>query len=124
MSSGFDDLVASLECRYDQQSARIMAREILTAAGLKEQAKYSPDEVQMLADHLGRTGDNLGAVWATLGATPSGEEARAPKAEVKKAAPKAEVKKAAPKAEAKKAAPKAEAKKAAPKAEKGSTKKK
>jgi hypothetical protein len=78
MSSGFDHVVASLEARFDHMSARTIAKEAATAAGLGEQKAYSPKDVQLLADTLATLGDRMDAVWAALGASPTGQAAAAP----------------------------------------------
>ena len=46
MAQGFDQLVSKLQVRFDFQSARIMAREALSRAGLKEKDDYNDDELQ------------------------------------------------------------------------------
>ncbi|MFT7579842.1 MAG: hypothetical protein ACI9MR_001509 [Myxococcota bacterium] len=92
--SGFEQLLTALEGRYDFQSARIMARESLAVAGLKEQPKYSPEELQKLADGLAVVGSNLDGVWTALGIAPSGAPAPAPAPAAKPPAAKADEKKA------------------------------
>jgi len=78
MSQGFQQLVSVLESRYDFQSARTMAREALSAAGLKEQDKYSKDDLQKFVDGLSSVGSHLDRVWSLLGVAPSGAPAPAP----------------------------------------------
>lgn len=113
MSSGFDQVVASLEARFDHMSARTVAREAAAVAGLAEQKDYSDKEVQLLVDALATLGDRMEGVWSRLGAAPAGQAVPppAPKAAAKgdAAAPKEE--KAAAKDE-----PKADAKDAKPEA--------
>ena len=94
MSNGFEQLVTVLQSRYDFQSARTMAREALSAAGLKEQPSYSKDELQQFVDGLSGVGTNLDRIWTALGVAPSGAPAPAP-AEAKPAAAKADDKKEA-----------------------------
>ena len=110
MSNGFETLVTSLERRYDYQSARIIAREALAIAGLKEADKYSAADLQKFADGLTKVGSDLAAVFEVLGVTPTGAEAPAPKeADNKEEAKPAEKQQAAAKPAAK-ADAKAEAK--------------
>jgi len=79
MAQGFDQLVSALQVRFDFQSSRIMVREALERAGLKEQADYSPAELQKFADGLNSVATNLNAVWTKLGISPSGVPLPAPK---------------------------------------------
>ncbi len=95
MSTGFDNLVAALETRYDFHSARTLVREALGASGLKEQDAYSKDEMQRFADGLATVGTSLSPVWTVLGVAPKGQEV--PKPEPAAAPAKAEAKKDAPK---------------------------
>ncbi|MEZ4268406.1 MAG: hypothetical protein R3F39_18735 [Myxococcota bacterium] len=110
MSSGFDQVVSSLEARFDHMSARTVAREAAAAAGLTEQKDYSDKEVQLLVDALATLGDRMEGVWTRLGAAPTGQAvpAPAPKAAAKEEA--APAKEAAPPAKDDKADAKAEAK--------------
>lgn len=103
MSSGFDQVVASLEARFDHMSARTVAREAAAAAGLTEQKDYSDKEVQLLVDALAALGDRMEGVWSRLGAAPAGQAvpAPAPKAAAKEEAPAPKEEKAAAKEQAK-----------------------
>ena len=88
MAQGFDQLVSKLQVRFDYQSSRIMTREALSRAGLKEQDNYSSDELQKFADGLAAVATNLDRVWTSLGIAPSGQPLPpppAPKVEVKPA---------------------------------------
>ncbi|MBL8786720.1 MAG: hypothetical protein JNJ59_17575 [Deltaproteobacteria bacterium] len=73
MAQGFDELVKALQVRFDFQSSRIMTREALSRAGLKEKSDYSGDELQKFVDGLNVVATNLGRVWTTLGIAPSGQ---------------------------------------------------
>ena len=75
MSNGYDSLVSGLENRFDYQSARTVAKEAVAAAGLKEQAKYAPAELQSIVDALGAVGAEMDRVWSALGVSPSGAPA-------------------------------------------------
>ena len=77
MSNGYDSLVSGLETRFDYQSARTVAKEAVAAAGLKEQAKYAPAELQSIVDALGAVGAEMDRVWSALGVSPSGAPAPA-----------------------------------------------
>lgn len=86
MAQGFDQLVSTLQVRFDYQSARIMAREALARAGLSEKSDYSADELQKFVDGLNAVSNNLSRVWTALGIAPSGQPLPpppAPKVEVK-----------------------------------------
>ena len=72
MAQGFDQLVSALQVRFDFQSARIMVREALSRAGLKEQPNYSPADLQKFVDGLNAVSTNLSRVWTNLGISPSG----------------------------------------------------
>ncbi|MFO0748654.1 MAG: hypothetical protein U1F43_23780 [Myxococcota bacterium] len=72
MPQGFDQLVSALQVRFDYQSSRIMVREALDRAGLKEQADYTPDQLQKFADGLNSVARNLDKVWLKIGISPSG----------------------------------------------------
>lgn len=72
MPQGFDQLVSALQVRFDYQSSRIMVREALDRAGLKEQGDYSADQLQKFADGLNSVAKNLDRVWQKLGISPSG----------------------------------------------------
>ena len=90
MAQGFDQLVSALQVRFDFQSARIMVREALSRAGLKEQPSYSPEELQKFVDGLNAVSTNLSRVWTNLGISPSGvplPPPPAPPAPPKKAEP-------------------------------------
>jgi len=116
MSNGFETLVTSLERRYDYQSARIIAREALATAGLKEADKYSAADLQKFVDGLAKVGTDLADVYEALGVTPTGTAAPAAKAaEKEEAKPEA---KAAEKKDEAKADKKEEAKPEAKAAEK------
>ncbi|MCB9728435.1 MAG: hypothetical protein H6744_04130 [Deltaproteobacteria bacterium] len=78
MSSGFDQVVTSLEARFDHMSARTVAREAVAASGLGEKKDYTEKEVQLLVDTLASLGDRMEVVWASLGAAPTGQEVPAP----------------------------------------------
>jgi outer membrane biosynthesis protein TonB len=73
MAQGFDQLVSALQVRFDFQSARVMTREALSRAGLKEQSDYSPEDLQKFADGLNAVSTNLARVWTKLGIAPSGQ---------------------------------------------------
>jgi outer membrane biosynthesis protein TonB len=73
MAQGFDQLVSALQVRFDFQSARVMTREALSRAGLKEQSDYSPEELQKFVDGLNAVSTNLSRVWTKLGIAPSGQ---------------------------------------------------
>jgi hypothetical protein len=92
MSGGFDFLVSCVEQRYDYQSARTMAKEAHAAAGLKQQDKYSDQELVKFADGLASVGSSLDPIWPALGQSPSGAPAPAPAAPAAAAAPAAEAK--------------------------------
>ena len=64
MSNGYDTLVSGLETRFDYLSARTVAKEAVAAAGLKEQAKYAPAELQSIVDALGAAGTDMERVWS------------------------------------------------------------
>ena len=114
MSDGYNTLVSGLEARFDYQSARTMAKEAVAAAGLKEQAKYAPAELQSIVDALSGMGADMDRVWSAVGVSPSG--APAPAAAPEPAAPAAEEKaEEAAKDDAEEAAAPAEEKKPAKK---------
>ena len=46
----FDAVITAFETRYDYQSARIMAEEALTKAGLDKNAKYGTEDIKKLSD--------------------------------------------------------------------------
>jgi len=73
MAQGFDQLVSALQVRFDYQSSRVMTREGLSRAGLKEQSDYSPEELQKFADGLNSVARNLDRVWTAIGVAPSGQ---------------------------------------------------
>lgn len=73
MAQGFDQLVSALQVRFDYQSSRVMTREALSRAGLKEQSDYSPEELQKFVDGLNAVSTNLSRVWTKLGIAPSGQ---------------------------------------------------
>jgi len=129
MSNGYDALVSSLETRFDYQSARTVAKEAVAAAGLKEQAKYSPAELQSVVDALGAVGTDMDRVWSAVGVSPSGAPApAAPAAPAKAEKPakeaKAEDEAKAEEAPAEKPAAKPAAKKKAAAKKKPAAKKK
>ena len=88
MSGGFDFLVSSVEERYDYLSARSVAREALSLAGLDQSDKYSAGDLQKFADALSSLGHgHLDKIWGKLGVAPTGQAAPepAPAAEPEKA---------------------------------------
>ena len=99
MAQGFDQLVSTLQVRFDYQSARIMAREALSRAGLSEKSDYSANELQKFVDGLNVVSTNLSRVWTALGIAPSGQPLPpppAPKVEVKAPPPPPKVEVKAP----------------------------
>ena len=96
MAQGFDQLVSKLQVRFDYQSSRIMTREALSRAGLKEQDHYSNDELQKFADGLASVAKNLDRVWTSLGIAPSGQPLPPPPAPKVEAKPAPEPPKPAP----------------------------
>jgi hypothetical protein len=69
-------LIASLERRFDYYSARVIAREVLSAVGLREKDTYSDAEHKLVIEALGRRGDRVTEVVGFLG-TPGGSTAAA-----------------------------------------------
>ena len=109
MSNGYQHVLASLETRFDFQSARTVAADVLKTTGVAEADSYKPAELQKIADALGSAGSNMDSVWLALGVAPKGTampEAPAPPAEEAKADAAEEAKDEAP---AEKKAPKKKA---------------
>ena len=109
MSNGYDSLVAHLESRYDYHSARVIAKETLSASGLEEAKDLGAKEMDKILAALGTLGYDAEAVSKSVNgggeseAAPAADDAADDAAEEKPAAKKAAAKKAAkPKAKAKK----------------------
>lgn len=108
-------LIASLERRFDYLSARALLAKTLSWASLPDQATYDNDEVEAFCEALERHADRVAPVVEHLRAltgAPATDEGAPPKAAQKKAAAEAKPKAAAeakPKAVAE-AKPKAEPK--------------
>jgi len=72
MAQGFKQLVGALQHRYDYHSARAVVAEALDAAGLEKKSSYEDKEWSKLLKALLAVGDELDAVWQSLGEAPKG----------------------------------------------------
>ena len=72
MSNGYQELVTSLENRYDYHSARVVAADALLSVGIAEADSYKPAELQKIVDALGAGSRNMDSVWLAVGVAPTG----------------------------------------------------
>lgn len=67
---GYDNLVSALEVRFDFYSARVVAREAVTAAGLEGGTGWSEDELRRVAQQIPLPTTELDRVCERLGLAP------------------------------------------------------
>ncbi|MBL8784257.1 MAG: hypothetical protein JNJ59_05090 [Deltaproteobacteria bacterium] len=73
---GYDTLVSALEICFDFHSARVIAREAVSAAGLADGAEWNEDDLHRVAQRLPLPVAELGPVCERLGvALPATAEA-------------------------------------------------
>lgn len=64
---GYDTLVSALEVRFDFHSARVIAREAASAAGLPDGAEWNEEDLHRVAQRLPLPEAELGPVYERLG---------------------------------------------------------
>jgi len=65
--TGLDTLVSALEKRFDFHSARVVANEAATQAGLAERSDWSQEDLALAIAHVTPTGKDLKPVLEQLG---------------------------------------------------------